>query len=102
MRKTLISKGFWGLFLSVEVVKKDFIRTNLWRRKGVGMVYCVNGPAVNYVGDGKLDFFAGIWPDEGSRCFRNETMGGNWLEVRVEGRKMNRMGIGAPVRVYAA
>ncbi len=29
------------------------------------------------------------------------TPGGNWLQVRVEGKKMNRMGVGAQVRVYA-
>ncbi|HXG10919.1 MAG TPA: hypothetical protein VNK04_14260 [Gemmataceae bacterium] len=66
------------------------------------MVYYVDGSAVNYDGDGDLDFFAGIWPDEGSRFFRNETKGGNWLQVRIEGRKMNRQRAGARVRVYAA
>jgi hypothetical protein len=70
--------------------------------KGVGMVYYVNGPAVDYDGDGKLDFFGGIWPEEGSRIFHNETPGGNWLQVRVEGKKMNRMGVGAQVRLYSA
>lgn len=69
---------------------------------GVGMVYYVNGPAVDYDGDGKLDVFGGIWPEENSRLFRNETPGGNWLQVRVEGRRMNRMGVVAQVRVYAA
>ena len=70
--------------------------------KGVGMVYYVNGPAVDYDGDGKLDMFGGIWPEEGSRLFHNETPGGNWLQVRVEGKRMNRMGVGAQVRVYAS
>lgn len=70
--------------------------------KGVGMVYYVNSPAVDYDGDGKLDFFVGIWPTEDSHLYRNETPGGNWLEVRVEGKKMNRMGVGAQVRVYKA
>src|SRR5262249_62294080 len=70
--------------------------------KGVGMVYYVNSPAVDYDGDGKLDFLVGIWPQENSRLYRNETPGGNWLQVRVEGKKMNRMGIGAQVRVFEA
>jgi enediyne biosynthesis protein E4 len=70
--------------------------------KGVGMVYYVNGPAVDYDGDGKLDMFGGIWPEENSHLFHNETPGGNWLQVRVQGKRMNRMGVGAQVRVYAA
>jgi hypothetical protein len=69
---------------------------------GVGMVYYVNGPTVDYDGDGKLDMFGGIWPEESSHLFHNETRGGNWLQVRVEGKKMNRMGVGAQVYVYAA
>lgn len=68
--------------------------------QGVGMVYYVNGPAVDYDGDGKLDVFGGIWPEENSRLFRNETPAGNWLQVRVEGKRMNRMGVGAQVRIY--
>ncbi|MCE9533319.1 MAG: CRTAC1 family protein [Planctomycetes bacterium] len=69
---------------------------------GRGMVYYVASPAVDYNGDGKLDFCCGIWPDEPSRLFRNDTPSGNWLQVRVEGKKMNRMGVGAQVRIYAA
>lgn len=78
------------------------VKTNEPPAKGVGMIYYVNGPAVDYDGDGKLDFFCGIWPTEPSRLFRNETQGGNWLQVRVKGKKMNRMGLGAQVRLYAA
>ena len=34
---------------------------------------------------------------------RNETKGGNWLRVQVEGSKgVNRMGIGARVNLYTA
>ena len=65
-----------------------------------GMLYYVNGPAIDYDADGDLDFFAGIWPEESSRLFRNDTpAAGNWLTVSVQGRRMNRMGIGARVRV---
>jgi hypothetical protein len=66
------------------------------------MIYYVNGPAVDYDGDGRLDFCCGIWPDEPSRLFRNDTKAGNWLQVTVLGRKMNRMGVGAQVRVFRA
>jgi hypothetical protein len=55
---------------------------------------------VDFDNDGRLDFFAGIWPDENSKLFRNETKGtGHWLKVRVEGTKSNRMGIGAKVEL---
>ncbi len=86
---------------SVTGVSTELVRKNLAPPKGLGMVYYVDGPAVDYDGDGDLDFFAGIWPDEGSRFFRNDTKGGHWLQVRVEGAKTNRMGVGAQVRVYA-
>lgn len=69
---------------------------------GRSMIYYVCGPAIDYDGDGDLDFLVGIWPDEPSRLFRNDTQGGHWLSVSVEGRTMNRMGIGAQVRVYRA
>jgi hypothetical protein len=69
-----------------------------------GMVYYVNGPAVDYDGDGRLDVFAGIWPTEDSKLFHNETRNANhWLEVvvRGDGRTLNRMGVGAKVRVMS-
>ncbi|MBE3096425.1 MAG: CRTAC1 family protein [Planctomycetes bacterium] len=80
---------------------------SLLRSNGVpagrrGMVYFVDGPPVDYDGDGRLDFFGGAWGDEGSRLLHNDTPGvGNWLEVRVVGKRMNRMGIGARVRATA-
>lgn len=78
------------------------MRKNAVPTQGRGMIYYVNGPAVDYDGDGKLDFFGGSWWENYSHLFHNETPGGNWLQVRVEGTKMNRMGVGAQVRVYAA
>lgn len=80
----------------------EMLKKNAPPKAGLGMVYYVNGPTVDFDGDGDLDFCCGIWPDEPSRFFRNDTHGGNWLQVRVEGKKMNRMGIGAQVRLYAA
>jgi hypothetical protein len=81
---------------------EQVLRTNVPPAAGVGMVYYVDGPAIDYDGDGDMDFFCGNWPPEKNRLYRNDTKGGNWLLVRVEGRKMNRMGVGAQVRLYAA
>ncbi len=40
---------------------------------------------------------------DGLPRFHNETPGGNWLQVRVEGQSgVNRMGVGAKVHVYPA
>jgi hypothetical protein len=80
----------------------EMLKKNAAPPKRLGMIYYVNGPAVDYNGDGRLDLCCGIWPDEPSRLFRNETKTGNWLQVRVEGKKMNRMGVGAQVRVFRA
>lgn len=79
---------------------KSDVRKNLPQPGSLGMVYYVDGPAVDFDADGRLDFFVGIWPVEGSRVFRNTTPAGHWLQVRVEGKKMNRQGIGAQVRLY--
>jgi len=67
-----------------------------------GMVYYVDGPPVDYDGDGDLDFFLGAWGAEGSRLVRCDSAGlGNWLQVRAAGTRMNRMGVGAKVRALA-
>lgn len=85
---------------SVDGIDTGRIRDNLAPDGKRGMVYYVNGPAVDYDTDGDLDFFAGIWPDENSHLFRNDSpAGGHWLSVRVAGRKMNRMGVGGVVKV---
>ena len=84
----------------IQPVLRDGTVQNIAPESGRGMVYYVNSPAVDYDRDGDLDFLVGIWPDEPSRLMRNETQAGNWLEVQVTGRRMNRMGIGARVSVY--
>ena len=58
----------------------------------------------DYDNDGRLDLFLPSWWAEGrSLLLRNETPGGNWLRVKVgPADGVNRMGVGARVRVYEA
>ena len=66
-------------------------------------VYFPAGPSVDYDGDGRLDLFLGNWfSGNYSRLLRNVSVENRWLEVKVWGGTMNRMGIGAKVRVYKA
>jgi hypothetical protein len=66
------------------------------------MAYYGDGNAVDYDGDGDLDIIGGGWPPEMSHLFRNDTPRvGNWLQVRVVGTTMNRMGVGAKIRALS-
>jgi hypothetical protein len=51
--------------------------------------------------DGDLDVVVSTLDDR-ARVLRNEGGGGHWLQIRLEGRKSNRDGIGAEVRVVTA
>jgi len=67
--------------------------------------YYAAGPTTDFDRDGRVDVFLASWFEPLPNClFRNVTAAGNWLLVRVDGRgrKLNPMGIGAVVRVYAA
>ena len=68
------------------------------------IIYMAAGPSADFDRDGKLDLFlANWWVESRSLLLRNETPGGNWLDVRIECKDgVNRMGIGAKVDVYAA
>jgi hypothetical protein len=72
------------------------------RREGK-VIYAAAGPSGDYDNDGRLDLFLpSWWPDQRSLLLHNDTKGGNWLRVQVEGtRGVNRMGIGARVNLYA-
>ncbi len=66
------------------------------------VTYTAAGPSGDYDRDGRLDLVLPTWWIEGrTLLLRNETPGGNWLDVQVEGHGgVNRMGIGAKVKVY--
>lgn len=68
------------------------------------VVYMATGPSADFDRDGRLDLFlANWWVKSRSLLLRNETEAGNWLQVAVQGGKgVNRMGIGAVVRIYPA
>jgi enediyne biosynthesis protein E4 len=66
-------------------------------------VYYPAGPSGDVDGDGRLDLFLINWfTGNHSRLLRNESAAQNqWLNVRVVGKRMNRMGIGAQIHIYA-
>lgn len=68
------------------------------------IIYMAPGPSADFNRDGKIDLFlASWWIESPSLLLKNETPGGNWLDVRVEGSKgVNRMGIGSRVNLYPA
>jgi hypothetical protein len=68
------------------------------------IVYTAPGPSGDYDRDGRLDLFlANWWVNSRSLLLRNESPSGNWLDVAVQGSgKVNRMGVGSVVRIYAA
>lgn len=68
------------------------------------IIYMAAGPAADFDRDGRLDLLlANWWVEDRSLLLRNETPGGNWLDIRVEGTKgVNRMGIGSKVKIYPA
>jgi len=67
------------------------------------MVYYPAGPSGDFDGDGRLDLFLINWfSGNWCRLLRNESPERHWLQVRVTGRRSNRMGLGAQIRLYAA
>ncbi len=62
------------------------------------------GPTCDFDRDGRLDIFLpNWWIESRSLLLRNETPGGNWLQVSLEGKDgVNRMGVGAKLHVFPA
>ncbi|MGH7199073.1 MAG: CRTAC1 family protein, partial [Planctomycetaceae bacterium] len=68
------------------------------------IIYMAPGPSGDFDNDGRLDLFLPNWWSEApSLLLHNETPGGRWLQIQVEGSAgVNRMGIGSRVNVYPA
>jgi hypothetical protein len=68
------------------------------------IIYTAPGPSADFNNDGRLDMFLpSWWPERRSMLLQNETPGGNWLQVELEGLKdTNSAGIGARLNVYPA
>jgi hypothetical protein len=68
------------------------------------ITYTAPGPTGDFDNDGRLDLFLpSWWPELPSLLLHNETPGGNWLDVQVRGTNgVNKMGIGARVKIYTA
>ena len=66
------------------------------------MVYFSTGPSGDFDGDGRVDLFLINW-FQGNHCrlMRNVSAKRHWLDVQVVGKRINRMGIGAQVRVHS-
>jgi len=93
--------------------KQPFICRNLGVRDGQvrfgvppvakGNAYYADGPVADFDRDGRLDFFFGSWlPGHASPLFLNRTPARHWLQVQFVGERINRMGLGVQVRLYAA
>src|SRR5690606_746064 len=67
------------------------------------MAYYPAGPSGDFDNDGRVDLFLINWfQGNHSRPMRNQSPARHWLDVRVEARTINRMGLGSQVRVYKA
>ncbi len=77
----------------------NFFRQMLASKK---ILYTAAAPSADYDRDGKLDIFmATWWVDSRPVLLHNDTPGGNWLEIQVQGSgKVNRMGIGSVINIY--
>jgi hypothetical protein len=86
-----------------QAIKKtgDFFNKMIKDHK---IIYMAAAPSGDYDNDGRIDLFlASWWVESPSLLLRNETKGGNWLQVQVEGTKgVNRMGVGTRVKIYPA
>ncbi len=72
-------------------------------KKNDRIVYFPAGPSADYDHDGRIDLLLVNWfAGNHTRLLRNQSQSQHWLDVQVEGRSINRMGIGSKVRLYEA
>ncbi len=72
-------------------------------KKNDRIVYFPAGPSADYDRDGRIDLLLVNWFEGNhTRLLHNESKPHHWLDVRVEGRSVNRMGIGSKIRLYEA
>jgi hypothetical protein len=65
------------------------------------MVMFATGPSADFDCDGRRDLLLVSWfPELRTRLLRNISAPRQWLTVRAQGRRSNRMGVGAQVFVY--
>jgi hypothetical protein len=66
------------------------------------VIYTAPGPTCDFDRDGRLDMvLPNWWQNSRSLLLRNETPGGHWLQVAVQGSdSVNRQGIGSRILVY--
>ncbi len=86
----------------LKIKKTNDVWDHIVKEKKI--IYMAAAPSCDFNRDGKLDLFlANWWLESPSLLLRNETPGGNWLDVMVEGSAgVNRMGIGSRINVYPA
>lgn len=87
-----------------EGLKDGVPQFRMPRKPEPGMVYFPAGPSADVDRDGRVDLCLVNWFAENhTRLLRNTSgktgRSGNWLVVRAEGTRSNRMGLGTKVRV---
>ncbi len=84
------------IYLNEGMQKDGFPRFKPIRIIKRGMIYFPTGPTADFNGDGKLDIFLASWfPAEPSHLLRNQTKGGNYIQVQAPiGSKIKVMSSG--------